>query len=533
MRKCLFAASCIAIASLANSCKVQQHNNVKKSKSLVVLYDNDVHCNIEGYAKIAGLRNAIADTADVLLVSCGDFLQGGRISTISKGQYVVDVMKKANYDIVTLGNHEFDFGADHMFALLKDLNAPITCVNFKDHKTGKNIYAPYFIKQAGNKKIAFVGVTTPTAITSERYAFFDERGQQIYNMSENEVYALVQKTVDEVRAKGANYVVVLSHLGEEPTEYNVDSRGLIANTTGIDVLLDGHTHATIEKETLKNKEGKAVLTSQTGTKFANIGKLTLSPDGRFSTEFVSAQNVKEDAKVRQAVDSINGLADAYFNTLVGKCDFGINITGENGKRAVRIAETNAGDIIADAFREIAGTDIGMTDGGSVRADIKPGDIRIKDVIDVLPYDNAVYEIEVDGKQIETTLNACIQKLPLEDGEFPQVSGLTFNIRLGKDGNKVSDIKILNKKTGNYEPIDYNAHYTIATIDYIVTGGGMYNTLKDSKILRKDIIIDKDALIQYISKNMNGKVRAEYAKPQGRINIVPLSCSYKRRLPHGQ
>lgn len=518
-KKNIFIATlCLASATLFSSCKSSQPAQTVKEKSLVVLFDNDVHCNLEGYAKMAGLRDAIADTADVIVVSCGDFLQGGRASTLSKGKYIVDVMKKVNYDVITLGNHEFDFGAEHMMNLLKELNAPITCVNFKEHQSGKTLYAPYIIKNYGQQKIAFIGVTTPTAITSERYAFFDDKNQQIYNMSEREIYPLVQKTVDEVRRQGANFVIILSHLGEEPTEYNEDSNGLIANTTGIDVLFDGHTHAVIEKKAIANKSGQPVIVSQTGTKFANIGKLTLLPNKKTTIEHIPTEKLTDNAMVKQVIDSINGLTDKYLNTLVGTCDFGINITGEDGKRAVRNSETNAGDIIADAFRILTGANIGMTDGGSVRADIKAGEIRIKDILDVLPYDNLIYELEVDGKQIETTLNACIQKLPLEDGEFPQVSGLTFTLNINQGENKVSDLKVLNPKSGNYEPIDYNKKYTIATIDYIAVGGGMYNTLQGCKIVRKDIMVDKDALIEYISKNMNGHVGQEYAKPQGRIKV---------------
>lgn len=515
----LFVTTCLASAYILSSCKSSQKIPTTQPKSIVILYDNDVHCNIDGYAKIAGLRDLIKDTADVTLVSCGDFLQGGMTSTLSKGKYIVDVMKPANYDIVTLGNHEFDFGTPHMMQLLKELNVPVTCVNFKEHKTGEAPYAPYIIKKYGEKKIAFIGVSTPTAITSERYAFFDENDDQLYNMSENDIYPLVQKTIDEVRKQGVDYVIILSHLGEKPTEYNIDSRGLIANTHGIDVVFDGHTHSIIEKEMLKNQKGELVLLSQTGTKFKNIGKCVILPNGKFHTELVPTKEIKDNAIVKSAIDSINNLSEEYVNKVIGNSDFDIRISDENGKRAVRRSETNAGDIIADAFRILVGSDIGMTDGGSVRADIKAGDIKIKDVLNVLPYDNYIYELEVDGKHIEKVLNACIQKLPNEDGEFPIVSGLKFNIKIGQGENKVSDIKVLNKKSGEYEPIDFDAKYTVATIDYIAVGGGMYNTLKGCKILRKDLIVDKDALIEYISKNQNGHVGQEYAKPQGRIKFI--------------
>ena len=207
------------------------------NRPIVVLYENDVHCGIEGYAKIAGLRDAIAasDTAYVAVVSSGDFVQGGPAGTLSKGQYIIDIINSVGYDAMTIGNHEFDYKVPQLFHLTDQLNAPVTCVNFSDIKTGKQFYAPFVIKKFGARKVAFVGVVTPSTLMSEGAAFYDEDGTQLYDLHHNDVYNLVQQATDSARAQGADYVVVLSHLGE--STFDVVSGKMIAATTGIDAVL--------------------------------------------------------------------------------------------------------------------------------------------------------------------------------------------------------------------------------------------------------------------------------------------------------
>ncbi len=254
------------------SCQSLKNLTGKKDKSIVVLYDNDVHCGVDGYAKIAGLRNAISDTAYVAVVSCGDYLQGGTVGAISEGKYVADIMRHVGYDAVTLGNHEFDYKTPRMFSLLSYINAPVTSVNLRNMSTGEFCFAPYVIKKMGKRKVAFVGATTPTTVSTEAYAFFDENEKQLFDLCANDIYRLVQNAADKARKEGADYVVVLSHLGEDKNYLNVDSHGLIHNVAGVDAVLDGHTHSVIPSDTVHNKKGQPVPISQTGTKFANIGK---------------------------------------------------------------------------------------------------------------------------------------------------------------------------------------------------------------------------------------------------------------------
>jgi len=305
------------------------YSQSQRQRNIVILYENDAHCAMDGYAKLAGLRDAIADTADVCLVSNGDYVQGQTVGAISKGQYVVDVMKALSYDAVTLGNHEFDYGMERMFELLRQVPAPIVCCNLYDVRSGRMVYAPFVIKRVGNKKIAFVGVVTPTSMEDEAYAFKDERDSLIYDLQPEDISVLVQRAVDEARRAGADYVILDSHLGENENARHSDSHTVVANTTGIDIVLDGHSHAVITADTVLNKAGKPIIVTQTGTKFANVGKLLITPDGRMTTSLIPIASVKEkNTYVAHLVDSINTMLHAQTSRLICHSEVPLRITDD-------------------------------------------------------------------------------------------------------------------------------------------------------------------------------------------------------------
>ena len=293
---------------------------------------------------------------------------------------------------------------------------------------------------------------------------------------------------------------------------------MIANTVGIDAVLDGHTHSVVPTQYVPNKAGVNVLISQTGTKLANVGKLCIDKKGFITNELVPITAInKENATVRHTTDSIIALAQNFTSKHVGTSDYKLRILDDKGNQQIRMAETNAGDLVADAFRIIVGSNIGMTNGGGVRSEVNAGELKMGDIIDLLPYDNYLYEVEVEGSTIALLLTKCIQNLPLEDGDFPQVSGIKFDINAA--AHQVSNIKILNPTTNQYEPIKMNGLYTIATTDYCITGGGFRGVLKDSKVTKTGLMIYSEALVEYISNNLNGHIGKEYAEPQGRINFI--------------
>lgn len=484
-------------------------------KSIVILYENDVHCAMDGYAKLAGLRDAIADTADVFLVSNGDYVQGQTVGAISKGQYVVDVMRVMNYDAITLGNHEFDYGMERMFQLLRQVPVPVVCCNLYDIRSGRMVFAPYVMKRVGNKRIAFVGVVTPTSMEDEAYAFRDERDSLVYDLQREDIPVLVQRAVDEARKAGADYVIVDSHLGEELTARHSDSHTLVANTSGIDIVLDGHSHAVIVSDTVLNKEGKPIVVTQTGTKFANIGKLLITPDGRMTTSLIPIERVMEKSPfVAHVVDSIHSMLNEQTGRVICHSEVPLRILDDEGNEIHRVGETTAGDIVADAFRMVTGSDISVLNSGSIRNEVKAGDLTYGDLLSMLPYDNYVIVAEVKGSTIIAMLEKLMSFLPKPDGQFPQVSGMKFTV--DEREHRVGDVQILNSNTQHYEPINPARTYTVATTKYCVTDGGLYNTLKGSKITWETKRTYNDIFIEFVTKNLNGHIGQEYAQPQGRI-----------------
>ena len=492
----------------------------KRERSIVVLYENDVHCAVDGYAKLAGLRDAIADTADVCLVSNGDYVQGMTVGAISKGQYVVDVMKTLGYDAITLGNHEFDYGMERMFQLLRQVPAPIVCCNLYDVRQGRNVFFPYVIKRVGNKRIAFVGAVTPTTMETEAYAFLDDEGNVIYDLQHEDIPVLVQRAVDDARRAGADYVILDSHLGEEPTYRHSDSHTIVANTQGLDIVLDGHTHAIILADTVMNKVGKPIQVTQTGTKFANIGKLLISPDGRMTTTLIPIDSVKvRNAYVAQVVDSINALLHEQTSRVICHSEVPLRILDDEGNELARLREVNAGDIVTDAFRMVTGADIGVINSGSIRNELlKTGDLTYGDILTLLPYDNYIVVAEAKGSTILNMIQKLIGLLPTPDGNFFQVSGLKFTAHVSD--HSVSDVQVLNSATQHYEPLNLERTYTIATTKYCVTDGGLHNTLKGSKIVLETSRTYYDVFIEYLTDRLNRHIGKEYAEPQGRMNILP-------------
>jgi len=490
-----------------------------QDRSIVVLYENDVHCAVDGYAKLAGLRDAIADTAHVVLVSNGDYVQGMTVGAISKGQYVVDIMQTMGYDAITLGNHEYDYGMERMFQLLRQVPAPLVCANLYDMKNEHLVYAPYVIKRVGNKKIAFVGASTPTSMETEAYAFRDDEGKTIYDLQIESIPTMVQKAVDEARRAGADYVILDSHLGEEPTDRNSDSHYVVANTTGIDIVLDGHSHAVIVADTVMNKAGKPIVVTQTGTKFANVGKLVITPDGKMTTSLIPIESVTEkNAYVAQVTDSIHALLNEQTSRVICQSEVPLRILDDEGNEIARMGETNAGDIVTDAYRLMTGSDIAVLNSGSIRNELKKtGDLTYGDLVTLLPYDNYIVVAEVKGSTIVKMLEKLVSFLPKPDGQFPQVSGLKFTTKVSN--HSVSDVQVLNSATQHYEPINPDRTYTLSTTKYCVTDGGLYNTLQGSKIVLETKKTYTDIFIQYVIDRLNRHIGQEYAKPQGRITVI--------------
>ena len=524
-----------------------------KSNDIVILHTDDVHCGVSdgmGYAGVAAYKAEMEQTHNyVALVDCGDAVQGGAIGTLSGGAYLVDIMNETGYDFATFGNHEFDYKIPQLTKLTKQAKFKYLACNFKYLGKGTSdiAYKPYEIVDYGGTKVAYIGIATPESFVKSTPAYFqDANGNYIYSFCEDDdgsaLYKAVQNTVDEVKKAGANYVIALAHLGNEGTTDRWSSKAVIANTTGIDVVLDGHSHSTIEKEMVKNKDGKEIPLSSTGTKLVNIGKLTIS-DGKFTTELVTDYAVKDDA-TDTFVKSIQEKNEALVNTVVAKSSVDLTTKRADGTRAIRNRETNLGDLCADAYRAISGADIALVNGGGIRADIPAGDITYGQIIKVHPYGNALCVVEATGQEIIDALEWTARNTmsTYSDGEnsvgemggFLQVSGLKYTIDttvkssakgddksmfVSVDGAyRVKNVKVL--KNGKYVDIDPKATYTVASHNYMLkdSGDGI-NMFADNKLLQDSVMLDNQVLINYIKDDLGGTVPASYAAPQGRISII--------------
>ncbi len=514
------------------------------SGDIVILYDNDVHCAVDGYANVAALKeDMLAKTSYVSLVSNGDFIQGATIGALSKGENIVKIMNRIGYDVVTLGNHEFDYQIPQLTKLTDKMGAKVVSCNFMDSKTNKPIYPAYTMKKYGDKKVAFIGITTPESITKSTPTYFqDEDGNFIYDFCNDTtgaaLYKRVQKTVDIAKKAGADYVVALAHLGTDGTTPYWTSTSVINNTTGIDVMLDGHSHNTYASNIVKNKEGKDVIVSQTGTKLENIGELVITKDGNISTQLVSVKEyTKTDASVKAYITSLQAEYKAQTEKVIGKTD--VNLTTLNPdtkKRAVRNAETNLGDFCADALRTVLDADVAIMNGGGIRADIPKGDITYNHLLTVFPWSNMGCVMEVTGQQIKDALEMGARNYPDENGGFLHVSGMTYEINpyipssvkvdsaamfvLVNGKYRVQNIQVLNKATGKYEPLDTAKKYTLAGINYTLKNSGDgYTMFKDNKVLKDEVAVDNEILITYLKDHLGGVVGNEYAKPAGQGRIV--------------
>ena len=520
----------------------------EKSNDIVILHTDDAHCGVNdnlGYAGVAAYKAEMQKTHNyVALVDCGDAIQGESIGTLSAGAYLVDIMNEVGYDFATFGNHEFDYKLPQLAKLTKQAKYQYLACNFKYIGKGTSDlnYKPYEIVTYGDKKVAFIGIVTPESFTKSTPAYFqDESGNYIYSFSEDEtgtaLYETVQKTVDEARAAGADYVIAMGHLGNEGITDRWTSKAVIANTTGIDAVLDGHDHvAGVQK--VANKDGKQIVLTEPGTKFENLGKLTIKTDGTITAELISPKEFTEkDAGITAYITKLTDTFKEYVSKVVAKSSIALPDKDENGNRLVRNHETALGDLCADAFRVMMDADIGIMTGGGIRKPIKAGDITLDNILSVFPWGNLPCKMEVTGQTVLDMLEMGAINYPEESGGFLSVSGLKYTIMAGVPSSieltdkgefskvagkyRVTNVQVLNKKTNEYEPLDLNKTYTLGGIDYtILYCGDGFTMFNDSKVLKAGDASYTDAqmVVDYIENKLGGTIGEEYAKPQGRISV---------------
>lgn len=510
----------------------------KDTDTIVILYENDVHCAVEGYSKLAAMKNELLEThTNVGVVSVGDFVQGGTLGAVSKGEYIVNLMNKVGYDAIALGNHEFDYQLPRLNELNAMSNTKFISCNFQKIGEDKSYFEPYTIVSYGNVDVAYIAITTPETINSSSPAQFkNDKGELIYTFNESKLYDIVQTNINAAETAGADYVIALSHIGYDESGNLADITDVIENTDGFDVVLDAHSHSVIEEKVIKDKSGDDVLLTSTGTKFEYIGKLTIK-NGAFDTELVEVESyTKTDPVVDAYITEINENYAQLGNRKIGESKVEFITHDKDGNRLVRNAETNLGNFCSDALRVMTGADMSFVNGGGLRAPMEAGEVTFNDIFSVFPFNNQIVTAEISGQILIDFLEMAVMNYPEEDGSFPHMSGVTFSVNksistsVKVDANgffekvdgayRVYNVKVLDKTSGEYKALDPNGKYILAGFNYFLLdfGGGM-TMFKDAKILDAEGTLDVELLENYIVEHLGGVIGEEYAEVKPNISFT--------------
>ena len=551
----LLALGMLVSAALTGMAETAVEGAPALESDILVLFTSDVHCGVDqnfGYAGLQDIRDAAVAAGDhVLLVDDGDSIQGESIGIITRGQADIELMNALKYDVAIPGNHEFDYGMERFMELAELAEFPYVSCNFR--KDGTLVFAPYIIRQIDGVKLAFVGATTPeTLISSTPRYFQDGDGNFIYDFTQgsdgSEFYAAVQQAVDGARNEGADYVFLVAHLGNEASCRPYTYADVIEHTTGLDAVLDGHSHDT-DKVVMKDAAGEEVIRQACGTKLAAIGWLRISAaDGSIDTGLYTWNNdvsapvllgidnelgrlVKEKtAGIYESLSEVVGTANVELtiNDPVAVDDSGTPV------RIIRMAETNLGDFCADAFRDRMGSDVAVANGGSIRKSIPKGEMTVSTIMGVYPFGNRLCVVEATGQQLLDALEYGCSAVPGENGAFLHVSGLSYEIHTGVESSVTRDDNgMYTGVAGEYrvknvlvngEPLDMERTYTVAGQDYTLLDNGDGMTAFDGAELKGiSEELDYQLVADYVRQTLGGVVGEGYENPYGQERIVAVEA----------
>ena len=534
------AAASMAIgAPAASACWFGDKSDV------TILYTNDVHTYIDKqspkltYAAIADLKQSYQNAGkDVLLVDAGDHVQGTAYGSMDEGASIIKLMNAAGYDVATPGNHEFDYGMDRAKAIMKEADFPYLSCNWVDLRTTLRVLPSVKVFVRGGRRIAFVGVTTPETFTKSTPAYFMDKAQRkyIYDIQGGEdgkkLYDAVQKAIDKAKLL-ADVVIGLGHLGVDPSSSPWTSEEVIAHTSGFDAFIDGHSHTVMENKQVQDASGKAVTLTQTGSYFANVGEMTIAADGTITTKLIPTHEGMDAGIAAMQTSWVNTVDDMLGEKIaVGDSDFYVTDPA-TGKRRIRSAETNLGDFVADGiytyFNEVEKLhcDVAIMNGGGIRADVPAGDWTFKTCKQISPFGNVACLMSVTGKQIQDALEFAARfagEDGKENGGFLQVAGATYeihtdipntvqtdekNVWIGSATGtpRVQNVKIYNKASGTYEPLDESKTYALAGMNYTLRNLGDGFAMFDGAELIKDYV-SEDYLVMSTYAMTFGGVDAE-------------------------
>lgn len=556
MKKAVYTLILIAISLLI---LVGCTDRLTESGKIVVLYTGDMHCSVESgankldFAQLALYKQAVSNSADyVTLVDCGDAVQGSNIGTLTKGESIVELMNEVGYDVCTFGNHEFDYGIDQLEKLMGMSDAEYICCNFMD--SDGCFVSPYTIRSYGELKIAYIGITTPYTLTSSNPEVFkDENGELKYSFCQDtsgeKLYNAVQNAVDTAIGMDADYVIALAHLGNGEGYSPYGSEDVIAATSGIDIVLDGHSHTVVESREVYNKEGEPVMLTSSGSHMQYIGQVTI--DTRRTTGknddviTISLIDSSDYDRVAGKTEETEKEFEEILGTEIGYTAKTLSVNSENGNRLVRNRETGIGNFVADAYRSLTNADIAFVNGGGIRADISEGKITYGDLLNVQPYGNMICAVEATGLEIRDALEMSYRMVEGkyedengsvgESGGFFHLSGMKVvidtsipsGVKLDENGmfsgvegeRRVKEVYVLNGETGEYEPLSDSKTYTVASINYILLqGGDGFNMFMNNEVITSEAASDLQAVIEYLELS-GGNIDERYFATEGRITVL--------------
>lgn len=498
----------------------------------VILHTNDVHGAIAGYAYITALKaDYEAKGAEVILVDAGDYSQGTSYVSSTKGADAVTMMNAAGYDVVTLGNHEFDYGYVQLKKNMSKANFKVVCADVFNEDGTPIFDANYTYTTKSGVKVGFFGMETPETQTKANPAL-------IKGLTFATGDAFTKAAADQVAAlKDADVVICLAHLGVDAESAPYRSTDLYAAVKGIDFIVDGHSHTVMTK----GEKGEPI--QSTGTAFANIGVIVID-DASKKIESNSLYEIKEDtakdATVATAAKTIVDRVDKEYGVVFAKSE--VTLNGAKAPNGNRDSETNNGNLITDAMlwkvmqnKEGLTVDadhvVAITNGGGIRAAIKPGDVTKKDINTVLPFGNTVAVIYVTGAELLEALEASTYSLPV--GGFPQVAGINFTLStaVAYDANaetypastyygpKSINRVVINSINGKEFKADDT--YAVVTNNFVAGGGDTYYAFAAASAQFDTGIPLDEAVMEYVTTELKGVIGAQYAAPQGRILLNPF------------
>ena len=522
---------CLLSLALLAGCKKETpiDNNDQRKGDIVIVFENDVHGAIDGYPFFAGYRDAMKKQYQyVVTVSCGDFLSGNAHCNFDSCLSVAGIMSSVEYDYVTVGNHEFDQSIPLMLNRLQNIGAKTLCCNFADLRTGEQVFDGHDVQQYGDIRVGFVGVTMPQMISLIPYSYVtDVAGNLVYDFGSDNIEELVQAEVDATISEGADYVILLSHVGENLME------GIIKSVRGVDAILDAHTHTVQPGAYFTDADGKQVLWTSTGSDFQNIGKLIISTDGKISSGLIGRDEITDkSSKVQAEVDKANAEYDYFANERIGKAEEKISLYDKNGNYIARTEECALGDFVAEATRVMTGAEIGLVNAGGLRAEIEAGDITFNTIFTVLPFLNEVSVSKVTGQALLDALEMSYRLTPVTSGGFLQVAGLKVEIDSTIASTVVVDengvfqsvagerrVKsvMVQDKSGEFAPLDPAGKYTVAASKYVLfeQGDGLVFAGANEEPANQSYI-DTYLLADYIKIRLHGVVGKEHSQTDGRI-----------------